>query len=61
MRLIEYLIGIASDGLPTPKGFQPQPMYIFLNIAVPVFIGLLMGWIIKLIEKFLVIKKRRGN
>ncbi|OGQ00086.1 MAG: hypothetical protein A2Z51_02740 [Deltaproteobacteria bacterium RBG_19FT_COMBO_52_11] len=61
MRFIEYLIGIASDGLPTQKGFQSQPLYIFLNIAIPVLIGLLMGWIIKLVEKFLVIKKRRGN
>lgn len=61
MRFIEYLIGIASDGLPTQKGFQSRPLYIFLNIAIPVLIGLLMGWIIKLVEKFLVIKKRRGN
>jgi len=61
MKFIEYLIGIASDALPTQKGFQAQPMYIFLNIAIPVFIGVLMGWIIKFVEKVLVMKKRRGN
>ncbi len=61
MRSFEYLLRIAADADPMKRGFQAEPMYLFLNIAVPVILGILLGSLIKIIEKILRIRKKRGE
>lgn len=61
MTLLEYLLSIAADADPVEKGFQAQPMYIFLGIVIPVVLGILLGSLIKMIEKVLRIRKKRGE
>jgi len=52
---------MAADADPMGRGFQAQPRYIFLNIAVPVVLGILLGALTKVIEKMLRIRKKRGE
>jgi hypothetical protein len=61
MSFLEYLLKIAADADPMKRGFQAQPLYTFLNIAVPVILGILLGSLMKIIEKMLRIRKKRGE
>ncbi len=61
MRSFEYLLRIAVDADPMKRGFQAQPLYLFLSIAVPVILGILLGSLMKIIEKMLRIRKKRGE
>jgi hypothetical protein len=57
-RSLEYLLKIAADADPLREGFQAQPMYIFLNMTVPIFLGVLLGGLAKIGERMLRMKKR---
>ena len=59
MRVLEYLLRIAADGDPLRKGFQAQPMYIFLNLAVPILLGFFLGGLMKIVERMRRTKKKR--
>jgi len=61
MSPFESLLRMAADADPMGRGFQAQPRYIFLNIAVPVVLGILLGALTKVIEKMLRIRKKRGE
>jgi hypothetical protein len=61
MRFLEYLLRIAADADPIKRGFQAKLMYIFLNIVVPVILGILLGSLMKIIEKMLRIRKKKGE
>jgi hypothetical protein len=61
MSLFEYLLTVATDADPMERGFQAKPMYIFLNMVVPVILGILLGGLLKMIEKMLRIRKTRGE
>jgi hypothetical protein len=51
MGIIEYVLKTAADAAPEHPGFQTQPMYIILNLAIPIILGILLASVTKLIEK----------
>jgi hypothetical protein len=51
MGALEYLSNIAVDTARQEPGFQAHPLYVFLNLLIPVLIGLLLSWIVKFVEK----------
>ena len=51
MGVLEYVLKTATDAAPEHPGFQTQPLYILLNLAIPIILGLLLASITKLIEK----------
>jgi hypothetical protein len=61
MSPFEYLLRLAVDADPIKRGFQAKPMYIFFNIVVPVILGILLGSLMKIIEKMLRIRKKKGE
>jgi hypothetical protein len=58
---VESWLKIAVDGDPVRHGFQAHPMYIFLNIAVPAILGVILGFLSKALERMIRRKKRRGE
>jgi hypothetical protein len=53
MGVMEYVIKTAVDAAPQHPGFQAQPLYILLNLVLPIILGIALAWITKLIEKAL--------
>lgn len=51
MGALETLIKIATDAAPQTPGFQIHPLYILLNLALPILLGFPLAWITKLLEK----------
>jgi hypothetical protein len=51
MALLEYILRTATDAAPHHPGFQTQPLYVVLNLAAPLILGILLAWVTKLIEK----------
>ena len=51
MGVLEYLIKTALDAAPQHPGFQAHPLYILLNLAIPIILGIVLAWITRFIEK----------
>jgi hypothetical protein len=51
MGALENIIKIAVDAAPQHPGFQTQPLYIVLNLTIPIIIGIGLAWITRFIEK----------
>ena len=51
MGALEYLIKFAVDSAPHHPGFQTHPVYLFLNLTLPLFLGLVLAWVTRLMEK----------
>lgn len=51
MGALEYVIKMAVDAAPQHPGFQTQPLYILLNLAIPIMLGIVLAWITRFIEK----------
>ncbi|MGC1404296.1 MAG: hypothetical protein WA974_15365 [Thermodesulfobacteriota bacterium] len=51
MEALETLIKMATEAAPQKTGFQIQPLYVVLNLAIPLLLGIPLAWITKLIEK----------
>jgi hypothetical protein len=48
---LETLIKLATEAAPRKPGLQIQPLYVALNLALPILLGIPLAWITKLIEK----------
>jgi hypothetical protein len=51
MGVLEYLIKMALDAAPQHPGFQTQILYILLNLALPIMLGIVLAWITRFMEK----------
>ena len=51
MDVLGVVLKLAMDAAPKHPGFQIFPMYVFLNLACPVLLGIILSWITKPIEK----------
>jgi hypothetical protein len=63
MRSFEYLWRMGSDADPGQRGFHADPLYLLLNLAVPLLLGVLLGTVIKIVERMVRMKrgKRKGK
>ncbi len=51
MGVLEYVINLAVDAAPHHPGFQTQPLYIVLNLILPILLGIILAWITRFIGK----------
>jgi hypothetical protein len=51
MGVLEYVIKLAVDAAPDHPGFQTHPLYIILNLTIPIMLGIILAWITRFIEK----------
>lgn len=58
---IDYLIQMSADAASLKKGWPAQFMYAFLNVTIPILLGLVMGAFLKIGEKVLRFKRKREN
>jgi hypothetical protein len=50
VRFLEYLYRLSEDA-STAAGFQPRTSYVVLSVVLPVTIGLLVGFSLRLVER----------
>lgn len=51
MGILKYLVNMAVDAAPHHPGFQTQALYILLNLAIPIMLGIVLAWITRFMEK----------
>ena len=51
MGALEYLIKFAVDAAPHHPGLQTQPLYLVLNLTLPLLLGIVLAWITRFMEK----------
>ena len=51
MGALEYVIKLAVDAAPHHPGFQTQPLYMVLNLTLPILLGMGLAWITRFMEK----------
>jgi hypothetical protein len=61
MRFLAYLNRIVPDSASIGGGFHPRPMYIVLNLVVPLIVGILLALGIKIVNRKAAPQKRRNN
>ncbi len=60
MDILGWLQDLGRDASPAP-GFQPQALYLFVSVALPVTLGLFVGFALRLLERMLGVELgRRG-
>ncbi len=50
MDFLGWLQNLGNDASPAP-GFQAQPLYLAVSIALPVAMGLFVGFALRLLER----------
>jgi hypothetical protein len=58
--LIGWLQSLGADADPVAPGFQAQHLYLVVSVALPVTIGLVVGFCLRLIERVLGVELGRG-
>ena len=62
MDVLNWLQNLGRDADTSAAGFQAKPMYVFMSVALPVGMGLVAGYGLRLIERILGIELgRRGG
>jgi hypothetical protein len=60
MDFSSWLQELGRDANAGLGGFQPQPLYIFVSVVLPVGIGLLVGFGLRFVEQVLGIELGKG-
>jgi len=58
---LQWLQGLGADADPARAGFQAQFAYVLVSVALPVTIGLVVGFGLRLIERILGVELGRGG
>jgi hypothetical protein len=61
MDLIAWLQELGRDADPTQPGFQAQALYLVMCVALPVAIGLVVGFGLRAIERIFGITLGKGG
>jgi hypothetical protein len=61
MRFFAYMNQLVRDSASIRGGFHPQAMYIFLNLVVPLALGLLLSAGIKIVNWIFASHEKRNN
>jgi hypothetical protein len=61
MRSFEYLWRMGGDADSGQREFHADPLYLLLNLAVPLLLGVLLGILIKIVERMVRMKRGRGK
>ena len=60
MDLLGWLQSLGKDASPAP-GFQARPLYVLVSVALPVTVGLGMGFLLRLIERIFGVELGKGR
>ncbi len=62
MDFLGWLQDLGKDASPAP-GFQARPLYLLVSVALPVTLGLFVGFSLRLVERLLGVElgKRAGH
>ncbi len=60
MDFLGWLQSLGKDASPAP-GFQARPLYVFVSVALPVMVGLGMGFILRLVERIFGVELGKGR
>lgn len=61
MDFIRWLQALGADADPMAPGFQPSMSYLAVSVLLPVAIGLVVGFGLRLIERVLGVELGRGG
>lgn len=61
MDLIRWLQALGADTDPGAPGFQPSVAYLLASLVLPVAIGLVVGFGLRLIERLFGVELGRGG
>lgn len=61
MGFLAWLQALGRDANPAQPGFQAQPMYVVMCVVMPVTIGLVVGFALRLIERVFGVELGRGG
>ncbi len=61
MDFLGWLQGLGADANPAKPGFQAQPLYVLVSVALPVTIGLFVGIGLRVIERVLGVELGKGG
>ena len=61
MELIQWLQELGRDSNPAAAGFQPRLAYLLVCIAMPLAIGMLVGFGLRFIERVLGVELGKGG
>ena len=61
MQIIEWLQALARDANPNKQGFQAQYLYIVVSVAMPVVMGAIVGFGLRLIERIFNVELGKGG
>ncbi|MGE5235570.1 MAG: hypothetical protein ACM3O7_04365 [Acidobacteriota bacterium] len=61
MDILSWLQALGRDADPARAGFQAQPMYLLVSVLLPVSIGLIVGFGLRLIERVFGVELGRGG
>jgi len=61
VEILSWLQNLGADANAVAPGFQAKPMYVFMCIALPVAMGLVVGMGLRLIERMFGIELGRGG
>jgi len=61
MTFIQWLQKLGTDADPSTPGFQARALYVLMCLAMPVFIGLLVGFGLRTIERLFGVELGRGG
>jgi hypothetical protein len=59
--IFEWLQALGNDANAVAKGFQALPMYILVCLAMPVLIGLFVGYGLRFIERTFGVELGKGG
>lgn len=60
MDFLGWLQSLGKDASPAP-GFQARPLYVLVSVALPVAVGLGMGFLLRLIERIFGVELGKGR
>jgi hypothetical protein len=58
--ILSWLQGLGRDADPALAGFQAQPLYLLVAVALPISIGLVVGFGLRLVERLFGVELGRG-
>ncbi|MEW6366777.1 MAG: hypothetical protein AB1714_19285 [Acidobacteriota bacterium] len=61
MAFLDWLQALGKDANPAAEGFQAQPLYILACVVLPVTIGLVVGFGLRLAERLFGVELGRGG
>ena len=61
VQFLAYLNQLVRGSISIDGRFHPHPMYIFMNLVVPVILGVLLAGSIKIVHWILAPRDKRNN